>query len=107
MRDQGSVVELVLNAQRRIRLLERVDEFIEDEKFTKLNSRRTRKHSRGDEKSAKRKLDDAATAIASESGSGEKKAAFAATGEQTIIYGRTENVNMETVEKTVELKARL
>lgn len=89
MREVGPVMELVLNAQRRIRFLEQLDEAAieEDPKkpFAKLNGRRNRKPT----KDGQKKLDD-----------GEQKPT-----ESYVIFGKTENIKMDTIERTVELKA--
>ncbi|KAI6179410.1 Lon protease-like protein, mitochondrial [Aphelenchoides besseyi] len=96
MRDHGNILELVLNAQRRIRLLERLDESNDEDakkNYSKLNGRRTRRSTR-EEKGAKRKQEDNETP--------EKQSV-----EPQIIYGKTENLVMESVERTVELKAQM
>ncbi|KAI6203521.1 Lon protease-like protein, mitochondrial [Aphelenchoides besseyi] len=93
MRDHGNILELVLNAQRRIRLLERLDEATDEDakkNYSKLNGRRTRRSTR-EEKGAKRKQEDNETT--------EKQSV-----EPQIIYAKTENLVMESVERTVELK---
>jgi hypothetical protein len=93
MREQGPIMELVLNAQRRIRLLEQLDDSIieEDQKksFGKLNGRRNRKPS----KDVSKKVDET---------NAEQKST-----ESDLIFGKTENIKMDPIERTVELKVSL
>lgn len=90
MREQGPIMELVLNAQRRIRLLEQIDDSAieEDQKKSsgKLNGRRNRKTS----KDLSKKTDDTTA---------EQK-----TTEFDLIFGKTENIKTDTIERTVQLK---
>jgi hypothetical protein len=91
MREQGPILELVLNAQRRIRLLEQLDESTDEEskkQLSKLNGRRIKKPS----KDGPKKQDDAHV---------EQKPADL---HQQVIFAKTENIKMDSIERTVELK---
>uniref|UniRef100_A0A183VAQ1 Lon N-terminal domain-containing protein n=1 Tax=Toxocara canis TaxID=6265 RepID=A0A183VAQ1_TOXCA len=105
MRDLGAVIELILSAQRRIRLLEPVDDNADDAaagaNVGRVNGRRAGQQRRmgrppkaGKEKSEKEKDE--------ESPSGPEL-----HSEPTIILARTENVITEPIEKTVEVKATM
>ncbi|KAH7727604.1 ATP-dependent protease La family protein [Aphelenchoides avenae] len=100
MRDlgQGQVIELILNAQRRIRLLEPIAEQ-EEPSVTKINGRRAgRKREEKAEKKAKKeeKVEMPVEKV-------DEKVEKASR----IIYGRTENVVVEPIDKTVEVKAKM
>jgi hypothetical protein len=85
MREQGPILELVLNAQRRIRLLEKLDESADEEQTQKqrsnVNGRRSRKSKQPIEETEKKQ-----------------------DSHGHVIFGRTENVKMENVERSIELK---
>ncbi|VDD85808.1 unnamed protein product, partial [Enterobius vermicularis] len=94
-RDLGAIVEVILSAQRRIRILESVDDSAPD--GTALNGRRssqqrrTGKVSKSKEKTEK-EVDQESEAI---------------QPEPTIILARTENFVAEPIESTVEMKATM
>lgn len=93
MREQGPILELVLNAQRRIRLLEQLDETSEDEsKKSKVNGRRSKKADK--DKYGQKKQDDLQS---------DQKSNNAYSS--SLIFGKTENIKMDNIERTVELKA--
>lgn len=95
MRDLGSVIELVLNAQRRIRILEPIDETADPVlPISKLNGRRSGKQKR--ETVVKKREKDTTLSDTVEENNAEK--------ETKIIYAKTENIPTEPFEKTVEIK---
>lgn len=88
MREQGPILELVLNAQRRIRLLEKLDESTDEDMkkpYGKINGRRARKSKEPPPK----KQDEP------------EQKPFQS---QEVIFGKTENIKMDPIERTVELK---
>lgn len=91
MRDLGSVIELILNAQRRIRLLEPIMDQ-EEPSVSKINGRRAGRK-REDKAEKKEKKDEQA-----------EKVEPLVDKEPHIIYGRTENVIIDPIDKTVEVK---
>lgn len=97
MRDLGSVIELVLNAQRRIRILEPIDEASDPMlNVSKLNGRRSGKLKR---ENLVKKRDKDTTTDTVEDNHTEK--------ESKIIYAKTENILTEPFEKTVEVKVSM
>lgn len=97
MRDLGSVIELILNAQRRIRILEQIDESSDPvgSQLSKLNGRRSGKQKRETLiKKREKETTDSSTPI--EENNAEK--------ESKIVYAKTENIVMEPFERTVEIK---
>uniref|UniRef100_A0A0N4ZID6 Lon protease homolog, mitochondrial n=1 Tax=Parastrongyloides trichosuri TaxID=131310 RepID=A0A0N4ZID6_PARTI len=108
MRDTGSVIELVLSANRKIRLLEKLDDVIEEKQsedgfkvVNRLNVRRNGK--------LKREQQEAKPKVAEKvDGKIDEKTLFEdANMPKNLIYGKTENIVEETVVKTTEIKARM
>uniref|UniRef100_A0A0K0F8X5 Lon protease homolog, mitochondrial n=1 Tax=Strongyloides venezuelensis TaxID=75913 RepID=A0A0K0F8X5_STRVS len=99
MRDTGNVIELVLSAIRKIRLLEKIDDTADKKTpesgyktINRLNTRRNGKLKK--EKDVEEKVDG-------------KLMIDEANVPKNLIYGRTENVVEDTVVKTTEIKARM
>uniref|UniRef100_A0A0N5BV13 Lon protease homolog, mitochondrial n=1 Tax=Strongyloides papillosus TaxID=174720 RepID=A0A0N5BV13_STREA len=99
MRDTGNVIELVLSAIRKIRLLEKIDDTTDKKTseggyktINRLNTRRNGKLKK--EKEVEEKVDG-------------KLMIDEANVPKNLIYGRTENVVEDTVVKTTEIKARM
>lgn len=102
MRDVGSVVELILNAHRRIRVLEPI---IENDAphISKINGRRTGQQSKKslilNELNKKRKEKDEKTTMSEE--------ANVTLENLKITYVKTENIVTDPLEKTLEIKVKL
>lgn len=95
MRDHGSYLELVLNAHRRIRILEKLEDVPTEEvtkSISKLNGRRTRKIK--EEKPKKRDIPEEAVPK-EDSGKPE---------EPKLIFAKTENVTIDNIDRTMEMK---
>uniref|UniRef100_A0A0K0EES4 Lon protease homolog, mitochondrial n=1 Tax=Strongyloides stercoralis TaxID=6248 RepID=A0A0K0EES4_STRER len=99
MRDTGSVIELILSAVRKIRLLEKIEDVTEEKTseggykiVNRLNTRRNNKL---------KKEKDVEESVS------EKVVDEEVNTSKNLIYGRTENVIEETVVKTTEIKARM
>ncbi|VDK44271.1 unnamed protein product [Anisakis simplex] len=100
MRDLGSVIELILSAQRRIRILESVDDISDDSNagasVGRVNGRRVGQQRRRSSKVSKEKEKEKESSPGPEPSS-----------EPTVILAKTENVITEPIEKTVEVKATM
>uniref|UniRef100_A0A914ZSH4 Lon protease homolog, mitochondrial n=1 Tax=Parascaris univalens TaxID=6257 RepID=A0A914ZSH4_PARUN len=102
MRDLGAVIELILSAQRRIRILEAVDDSPEDSStgsVGRVNGRRVGQQRRTGKPSK----------VGKEKGEKEKDSAPGPdlNLEPTLILAKTENVITEPIERTVEVKATM
>lgn len=98
MRDLGTMVELIVSAHRRIRIIEPIDETeapVEESQaqtMSRINNRRTGQKGNGKRPVKKEE-------------SVEKK--DEAPEEKRIILARTENVGSDPIERTVEIKASM
>uniref|UniRef100_A0A1I7RL37 Lon protease homolog, mitochondrial n=1 Tax=Bursaphelenchus xylophilus TaxID=6326 RepID=A0A1I7RL37_BURXY len=100
MRDHGSYLELVLNAHRRIRILEKLDDTsVLDSEATKgvskINGRRVKKV-KDDRKKKEIPEDPVHSGDAKSSEKSDK-----------LVFAKTENVTIENIERTVEMKASM
>uniref|UniRef100_A0A0N5A8M5 Lon protease homolog, mitochondrial n=1 Tax=Syphacia muris TaxID=451379 RepID=A0A0N5A8M5_9BILA len=100
-RDLGAIVEVILSAQRRIRILESVDDNVPDGSLSsgvaRLNGRRTAQQRRSN------KISKSKEKAAKDLEQGSETPPL----EPSIILARTENFIADPVENTVEMKATM
>ena len=108
----GQLMELIVNAHRRIRILEILDDFNDDkQRSLRVNGRRSSVHQRRSVLNEQRKK--ATTLInplqklaeqSADGGSNPNQNSETAEEETRLIYARTENFIADAMEKTVEIK---
>lgn len=103
MRDLGAVIELILSARRRIRILEPIDESADGPSFSRLNGRRVGQQQRKNfvDAAAQRKMKEEGNSASENSESPTE-----AGKTPKIIYAKTENLAADPFEKTVEVKVK-
>uniref|UniRef100_A0AC35UCM7 Lon protease homolog n=1 Tax=Rhabditophanes sp. KR3021 TaxID=114890 RepID=A0AC35UCM7_9BILA len=106
MRDTGPVIELVLSAQRKIRLLSRIDETDipkgEDSAFKNVNRLNGRRSKQSKKETAEEKV------VPEEKAKKEEKpAAEEPNLPKKLIFGKTENVVTPDIVKNDQIKARM